>query len=41
MLKKYNNINFLIRFLIVEKVFKIMLSCNLWNNSKIFNTNVF
>lgn len=41
MVKTYNNIIFIIKFLIVEKTFEKIIDYGLRDNSKITNTNLF
>lgn len=41
MIKIYNNITFVVKFLVVKKVFKEMLNYSLEDNSKILNITLF
>lgn len=40
-IEKYNNVIFIVKFLIVEKVFKEILGCGLENNDKTKNMDLF
>lgn len=41
MIKIYNNIIIMIKFLIIEKIFEKNLNCGLKNNGNIFNIDLF
>lgn len=41
MIEIYNNVTFVVKFLVAEKIFEETLDCNLKNNNKSINTDLF